>query len=165
MPPRCQIVPCCCLLIVLFMAGCSSSYIKASVPDNPLDRVARQAQEDWTVERVDANTLHLSDAWPIYSVAALGYGASHATLYYDSAGSELNVQYYFKAYPMMTLWIPISIDAEPGALGALLKPTMKAQINRLIGWSGGTITARRAGDRSESFPPRPMPEAAASSAR
>jgi hypothetical protein len=37
----------------------------------------------------------------------------------------------------------------------LLSPfsSLKGQINRLIGWSGGTITARRAGDRSESFPP------------
>lgn len=153
MRPRDHAIQYCCLFIGLFMAGCSASYIKASVPDNPLDRVAQQAKEEWSLERVNANMLEISDAWPIYSIGALGYGASHATLHYDPADSELNVQYYFKAYPLMTLWIPISIDAESGLFGAALKPTMRDQINRLIGWSGGTITSRRAGDRSEPFPP------------
>jgi len=77
------------LIASLVTVGCSSSatYIKAAVPDNPLDRVAQQAHENWSVERVDANTLELSDAWPLYSLGALGYGASHANLSYDPAGS------------------------------------------------------------------------------
>jgi hypothetical protein len=144
------------LIVSLVVAGCSSSatYIRATVPEHPLDRVAQQAQENWSVGRVDANTLELSDAWPTYSFGALGYGASHATLFYDSAGSELHLQYYFKAYPMMTLWIPFSIDAEPGAFGAALKPTMNDQISDIMKWSGGTVTVRRSGERSEAFPPQ-----------
>lgn len=147
----------CLLLACLFSVGCSSSatYIKATVPDHPLERLAQQAQENWSVDRVDANTLELSDAWPTYSFGALGYGASHANLFYDPAASELNMQYYFKAFPIMTLWIPFSIDAEPGAFGAALKPTMNDQINEIMKWSSGTITSRRTGERSEPFPPQP----------
>ena len=151
------------LMLALVLTGCSSSatYIRAAVPNHPLDRVAQQAQESWSVERVDANRLELSDAWPTYSVGALGYGASHANLFYDPAGSELHVQYYFKAYPIMTLWIPFSIDAEPGAFGAVLKPTMNDQIKDIMRWSSGTITSRRAGERSEAFPPQLQPNPAA----
>lgn len=134
---------------------------RATVPEHPLDRVAQQAQENWSVDRVDANRMELSDAWPTYSFGALGYGASHANLFYDPAGSELHVQYYFKAYPMMTLWIPFSIDAEPGAFGAALKPTMNDQINDILKWSDGTITLRRTGERSESFPPQLTPKTTA----
>ncbi|HRB16119.1 MAG TPA: hypothetical protein PK224_10045 [Nitrospira sp.] len=146
----------CILLVGLFASGCSSSatYIRATVPDHPLDRVAQQSQEQWSVEKVDANTLSMSDGWPAYSFGALGYGASHANLSFDPTTSELDVQYYFKAFPIMTLWIPFSIDAEPGAFGAALKPTMNDQINEIIKWSGGTIISRRAGDRSEPFPPK-----------
>lgn len=88
------------VLVVLLIGtfGCSSAtYIRATVTGNPLDRVAQQAQEDWSVERVDANTLHISDAWPIHSVGALGYSASHANLSYDAPGSVLNIQYYFQS--------------------------------------------------------------------
>ena len=147
----------CILLMGPFINGCSSSatYIKATVPDNPLDRVTRQSQEHWSIDRVDANMLKLSDAWPGYSFGALGYGASYANLFFDPATSEMNVQYYFRAFPIMTLWIPFSIDAEPGAFGMALKPTMNDQINEIIKWSGATITSRRAGDRSEPFPPQP----------
>ena len=72
------------LLLVTF--GCSSAtYIRAKVTDNPLDRVAQQAQEDWSVTRVDANTLRISDAWPIHSFFSLGYTASHAHLFFGSS--------------------------------------------------------------------------------
>jgi hypothetical protein len=154
------------LIVSLAVAGCSSSatYIRATVPDDPLDRVARQAQENWSVDRVDANTLYLSDAWPTYSFGALGYGASHAHLFYDPTGAELHLQYYFKAYPMMTLWIPFSIDAEPGAFGAALKATMNDQINDILKWSDGTIASRRTGERSEAFPPPLNPKTAATKA-
>lgn len=151
-----RLVGMCILLVGLFTVGCSSSatYIKATVPNHPLDRIAQQSQEQWSIERVDANTLHLSDAWTAYSFGALGYGASYANLYFDPMASELNVQYYFRAFPIMTLWIPFSIDAESGAFGAALKPTMNDQINEIIKWSGGTIISRRAGERSEPFPPQ-----------
>ena len=133
--------------------GCSgASYIRATVPDNPLQRVAQQAQEDWSVERVDENTLHLRDSWPIHSVLALGYSASYANLFYDPAVSELYLQYYFKSFQPVTLWIPFSIDAEPGFVGGALKPTMNQQIDDILKWSDATITSRRSGSRSEAFP-------------
>lgn len=138
-----------------------STYIRATVPEDPLDRVAQQAQEHWSVVRVDANVLELSGAWPTYSCGAPGCGASHAILFYDSAGSELHLQYYFKAYPMMTLWISFSIDAEPVVFGATLTPTMNDQINDIMKWSDGTVTLRRSGERSEPFPPQVKPKASA----
>ncbi|MBS0170886.1 MAG: hypothetical protein JSR62_11075 [Nitrospira sp.] len=144
------------LLMGLCTVGCSSSatYIRATVPDHPLDRIAQQSQEQWSIERVDANTLKLSDAWPMYSFGALGYGASYANLVFDPTASELNVQYYFRAFAIMRQWIPFSIDAESGVFGVALKPTMNDQINEIIKWSGGTIISRRAGERSEPFPPQ-----------
>lgn len=143
------------ILVVLLLAtfGCSSAtYIRAKVTDNPLDRVAQQAQEDWSVERVDANNLQLSDAWPIHSVLALGYSASHANLSYDTAVSELNIQYYFQSNQLLMLFIPFYLDAEPGFVGGALKPTMNGQVDDILRWSGGSVSLRRAGDKSEPFP-------------
>jgi hypothetical protein len=141
------------LFFTLAAFGCSgASYIKATVPDNPIQRVAQQAQQEWSVERVDENTLHLRDSWPIHSIFALGYSASYANLFYDPSVPELNIQYYFKSYQPVTLWIPFSLDAEPGFAGGALKPIMNQQIDDILRWSGATITSRRAGSRSEAFP-------------
>lgn len=39
------------VVLMLVLSGCSTAtYIRADVVDNPLDRVARQAQEEWSVE-------------------------------------------------------------------------------------------------------------------
>lgn len=142
------------LVHALVALGCSATYIRARVPDSPLQRVAQQAQVEWSVERVDENTLQLGDVWPLYSIAALGYGASYAYLFYDPSGSELSVQYYFGASILGTLWIPVSLDAEPGFLFGALKPIMNQQINDILRWSGATIISRRSGPRSEPFPPK-----------
>jgi hypothetical protein len=141
-------------LFVTFSAfGCAgASYVRATVQDNPLQRVAERAQEEWSVERVDENTLRLRDSWPIHSVFALGYSASYANLFYDPSGSELYFQYYFKSFQPLTLWIPYSIDAEPGFVGGALKPIMNQQIDDILKWSDATVTSRRSGSRSEAFP-------------
>lgn len=155
---RCHIsVPCRLFLLFFTLAalGCSgATYIKATVHDNPLQRVAQQAQEDWSVERVDENTLHLRDLWPIHSFFALGYSASYANLFYDPSVSELDLQYYFKSYQPVMLWMPFSIDAEPGFAGAALKPIMERQIDDILRWSDATIISRRSGSRFEQFPQR-----------
>lgn len=145
------------MLIVLLIGtfGCSSAtYIRAKVTENPLDRVAQQAKESWTVERIDANTLELSDAWPIHSVLSLGYSASHANLAYNAADSVLDIRYYFKSNQLFLLFIPFSLDAEPGFVGGALKPIMNDQINDVLRWSGASVLSRRAGEMSETFPPK-----------
>jgi hypothetical protein len=152
----------CCAAVYLFLVGCSASYIKVSVPDNPLDRVSEKAQMEWSVERVDSNTLELSDAWPFSCIARLGYVASHAILYYDPAGSELHVQYYLKTFPLVTLWIPISVDAEPGGIDGRSKPLMRIQIDQIIEWTGGRIMSRHSVARSDPFPPTSEPTMPAS---
>jgi len=140
------------LLLVTF--GCSSAtYIRAKVTDNPLDRVAQQAQEDWSVTRVDANTLRISDAWPIHSFFSLGYTASHAHLFFNKSDSALNIQYFLQSNQIGTLFIPIYIDAEPGFVGGALKPIMNGQIDDILRWSGASVISRRAGQQSEPFPP------------
>lgn len=142
------------LFFTLTAYGCTgASYIKATVPDNPIQRVAQEAEPEWSVERIDENTLHLRDSWPIHSLFALGYSASYAHLFYDPSVPELNIQYYFKSYQPTTLWIPFSIDAEPGFAGGALKPTMNQQIEDILRWSGATVTSRRGGSTSEAFPP------------
>jgi hypothetical protein len=144
------------ILVVLVLAtfGCSSAtYIRANVTENPLDRVAQQAQEDWTVERVDANTLHLTDSWPIHSILSLGRSVSKANLSYDGQNSALDIQYYFQSNQLGLLFIPMYLDAEPGFAGGALKPIMNGQVNDILRWSGASVISRRAGEQSEPFPP------------
>ena len=50
------------IVFLLGMFGCSrATYIRATVTDNPLGWVEQQAQADWSIKRVDANTLYLSE--------------------------------------------------------------------------------------------------------
>ena len=141
------------VLLLLGTFGCSSAtYIRATVPDNPLNRIAQEAQEDWSVKKENANTLHLSDAWPIHSIFSLGYSASHANLFYDPTDSVLNIQYFFQSNQLTLLFIPFFIDAELGFAGGALKPIMNGQINDILRWSGSTLLSRRAGETSEQFP-------------
>ncbi len=145
------------MLVVLVLAtfGCSSAtYIRANVTENPLDRVAQQAQEDWTVERVDANTLQLTDSWPIHSILSLGRSVSKANLSYDGQNSALDIQYYFQSNQLGLLFIPIYLNAEPGFTGGALKPIMNSQVSDILRWSGASVESRRAGKQSEPFPPR-----------
>ena len=85
------------VLVVLFLGtlGCSTTFIQATVTDNPLDQVEQQAQEeDWSTERENADTLHLSHAWVVPSIVNLGYVVSHSNLVYNHADSVLYIQYY-----------------------------------------------------------------------
>ena len=145
-------------VVVFGTFGCSSAtYIQAKVVDNPLDRIEQKAQEDWTVKRTSANSLQLSDAWPFHSVGALGYSASHANLVYDNTASMLDLQYYLQSNQLLTLFLPMTLDAEPGAWGALLKPTMNDQITDILRWGNASIVSRRGGDTSEPFPSKTSP--------
>lgn len=144
------------ILVVLVLAtfGCSSAtYIRAKATENPLDRVAQQAQNDWTVERVDANTLQLTDSWPIHSIFSLGRSVSRANLSYDGQNSALDIQYYFQSNQLGLLFIPAYLDAEPGFVGGALKPIMNGQVDDILRWSGAPVISRRAGEQSEPFPP------------
>ena len=144
------------ILVVLVLAtfGCSSAtYIRAKATENPLDRVAQQAQNDWSVERVDANTLQLTDSWPIHSILSLGRSVSRANLSYDGQNSALDIQYYFQSNQLGLLFIPMYLDAEPGFVGGALKPIMSDQVNDILRWSGVSVESRRAGKQSEPFPP------------
>lgn len=142
------------LILVQFVGafGCSATYLQTKVSDNPLDRIAEQASKDWSVERIDANTLELTNTWPLHSLGSLGYSASHANLFFDAMKYELNIQYYLQTNQLLTLWIPTYIDAESGAWGAALKPTMNKQISEILRWSGASVLSRRAVDKSEPFP-------------
>lgn len=141
------------LLLLIATFGCSSAtYIRAKVTDNPLDKVAEQAKENWSIDRPNPNNLHISDAWPFHSALALGYSASHANLTYDTNDLTLDIQYYFQSNQLLMLFIPFYLDAEPGFVGGALKPTMTEQINSILRWSGATVVSRRAGDKSEPFP-------------
>lgn len=138
---------------MLVTLGCSgATYIQATVNTNPIERVAQQAKNEWSVEQVDENTLHLRNLWPTHSFFALGYSASYANLFYNSTAKELDLQYYFSSHQPVLLWFPFSIDAEPGFAGGAIKPIMNKQIEDILTWSGATLTSRHAGDRSERFP-------------
>ena len=147
------------LLLMLVAVGCSSAtYIKSTVNTNPIQRVAQQAINEWSVEQVDENTLHLRNVWPVHSFFALGYSASYVNLFYNPTAKELDLQYYFSSHQPFLLWFPFSIDAEPGFTGGALKPIMNSQIEDILTWSGATLASRRAGDRSDPFPTGKTPE-------
>ena len=154
------------LALLLGTFGCSSAtYIQAKVADNPLDRVAQQAQENWSVERVDANTLHLSDFWPIHSCYVFGYSASHANLFYATSDSVLHIQYYLQVNQLLLLFIPIYLNAEASGVGAeflgfesTLRLIMNDQIYNILQWSGARVLSRRDVNESEQFPPKSTTE-------
>ena len=141
------------LSFVLNTMGCSASYIRATVKDNPLDVVASEAQTDWSVDRLDRNTLRLTQSHVLASILMLGYCASHATLFYDATTSELKMQYYLQGNYLMTLWMPARTDAElrPGPSG--LKSALNHEIDDILRWSEASVTERRLGKKSEPFPP------------
>lgn len=150
------------IVLLLGMFGCSSAtYIRAKTTENPLDRVAQQAQSDWSVERVDATTLQLTDAWPIHSVFSIGRSVSRANLSYDGQNSTLDIQYFFQTNSLGLLFIPSYIDAEPGFVGGALKPIMNEQINHILRWSEASVQSRRSGARDETFPPNRVAAGAA----
>lgn len=152
------------VLIVLLLGtfGCAATYIRATTTDYPLDRVEQNAQEEWSTERVDANTLHLSNVWPFRSFFALGYVASHAHLVYDSTNAVLHIQYYLSTINPASLFIPITNDAEPRncTYRCWYDSTldMNEDINNILQWSGASVISRRGGKLSETFPPQePIP--------
>lgn len=141
------------LTSTLLTFGCTgATYIRATVNDNPLDRVAQQAQKEWTVQRVDENTLRLRDVWPIFSVASFGYTASYANIIYNPSVHEIDLQYYLRFQSLLYLFIPIYNNAEPNING-VSSPIMEGQINDILTWSGATQKFRRSGSESEPFPP------------
>jgi len=150
------------VVLLLGIVGCSrATYIRATVTDNPLDRIAQFAQlKDWSIERVDANTLHLSDAWPLQCILSLGYSASHANLAYNPTEAVMYVQYYLKWQGLVTLLIPMSGDAEQKFTyrEPAYKYTMNEQINEILRWSRASVISRRGDWMSDIFPPpRPTP--------
>lgn len=152
------------LLLVLLVGtfGCSgrATYISAMVTDNPLDRVAQQAKEAWSVERVDANTLHLSKVGPFCSVLILGYCSNHAKLFYATSYSVLHIQSYHQKRSLYALFIPLHFDDVPTDFGGPLFPNLgwipqlilSYQIDDILKWSRASVITRRTGDWSESFP-------------
>ena len=141
------------LYFLLNTMGCSASYIRATVKDNPLDVVASEAQTDWSVDWIDHYTLRLTQSHVLASILMLGYCASHATLFYDASASELKMQYYLQGNYLMTLWMPVRSDAElrPGPSG--LKSALNHEIDDILRWSGASVTERRVVKKSEPFPP------------
>ena len=141
------------LFFLLNTIGCSASYIRAIVNDNPLDLVASAAQTDWSVDRIDDYTLRLSRSHVLASMLMLGYCASHATLFYDASASELKIQYYLQGNYLMTPWMPARTDAELGPEPNKLKAALNHEIDDILRWSGASVTERRLVKKSEPFPP------------
>ena len=141
------------LFFLLSTMGCSASYIRATVKDNPLDVVAKEAQTDWSVDRIDQYTLRLTRSDVLASILMFGYCASHATLFYDASASELKMQYYLQGNYLMTLWMPARTDAELGPEPSKLKLALNHEIDDILRWSGASVTERRVVKKSEPFPP------------
>jgi len=143
------------LFFLLVTMGCSASYIRATVKDNPLDVVASKAQTDWSVDWVDHYTLRLTKSHVPASILMFGYCASHATLFYDASASELKMEYYLQGNYLMTLWMPARSDAELGPEPSALKLALNHEIDDILRWSGASVTERRIVKKSEPFPPTP----------
>ena len=142
------------LFFLLNTLACSASYIRATAKDNPLDVVAREAQTDWSVDRIDPYTLRLTKSHVLASILMLGYCSSHANLFYDASTSELKMQYYLQGNYLMTVWMPARTDAELGPVPSQLKLALNHEIDDILRWSGASVTERKAVKKSEPFPPR-----------
>lgn len=147
------------VVLLLGTVGCSSAtHIRATAKYNPLDRVEQKAQEDWSIDRVDTNTLDLSKFWPGYSISALGYAASLADLVYDHADSVLYVPYYFKIISPFYLFIPTTHDADHRRseykYSWSLSRRMNDELDDTLRWSGASVISGRGGKLSETFPQR-----------
>jgi hypothetical protein len=140
------------LFFLLNTMGCSASYLRATVKDNPLDVVASEAETDWSVDWIDQHTLRLTKSHVLASILMFGYCASHATLFYDASASELKMQYYLQGNYLMTLWMPARTDAELGPEPSELKLALNHEIDDILRWSGASVTERRVVKKSEPFP-------------
>ena len=148
------------LLISTLVSGCSTAtHISARVAagTKPLDAIAKSAAAEYAVDRIDDNRLRLRDSWVWSSIGGIGYYASIANLHHDPASNKLHLEYYLRANPLMTLWIPVALHAEPGFVGGALKGTMNGQINDILGWANATSESR-----SEQPIGTPFPSSAAS---
>jgi len=141
------------LCFLLNTMGCSASYLRGTVKDNPLEVVAREARTDWSVDWIDQHTLRLTKSHILSSILMLGYCASHATLFYDASASELKMQYYLQGNYLMTLWIPARTDAEGGPEPSKLKLALNHEIDDILRWSGASVTERKVVKKSGPFPP------------
>ena len=119
---------------VVLIAGCSITHFSVPMSSNPLEQVATQAAEEYNVSWVDETTLTLTETWPLHSIFSIGYTAFHANLHY-SAG-QLEGDFYLQSNQVGFLFIPIYIDTGPGFFGLALKPTMRGQMDQILGFAG-----------------------------
>lgn len=146
------------LLLVLLVGtfGCgggTATYIQAKVTDNPLDRVAQQAQEDWSLDRVDANTLHLSQVEPLESVIAIGYCAFHAKLFYAESDSVLHIQYYLQKNTFYhNLFLSILDTTHSDFEQHQPLSIANRKIYDILRWSKASVITRYGGPWYEPFP-------------
>ncbi len=122
------------LAFTTITTGCTVTHITAPAPADALKRDADAAAADFSVHWVNDKTLEISDAWVAHSILALGYTRFCADLEYDNG--QLEGDFYLKTNNLMTLFLPATLDTGPGFVGALLKPTMRGQMEDILGWAG-----------------------------
>ncbi len=130
-----------CILCALafLISGCSSvTHFRGQVPENPLQKVAEQAAPEFSATWVDDKTLRLKDLWPIHSILSIGYTRFYADLQY--ASGELEGDFYLQSNQLGVLFITMRIDTGPGLSGAMLKPLMRKQMEKVLNYAG-TSTA------------------------
>jgi len=123
------------LTLAAITSGCSTvTHVTAPAPPDALKKVAAAAAADFSVNWVDDKHLEISDAWVGISILGLGYTRFCADLEY--ANGKLDGDFYLKTNQLMTLYIPATLDTGPGISGAMLKPTMRDQMEDILGWAG-----------------------------
>lgn len=126
-----------CLIFAFLFSGCAVTNIHSRVDSNPLKTIAEKASKDFSIAWISDDTLKISDWWPIHSISSFGYTAFHANLHYSE--NLLEGDYYLQSNQLFFLFMPVTIDSGPGLFGAILKPYMRSQIDKILGYAGISI--------------------------
>ena len=73
------------LFLVLLSIGCAqtASYVRAPVRENPIPKIAKLAEQEYSVNLIDDFNLEIRDTWPFHSFLILGWASFNAHLHYS----------------------------------------------------------------------------------
>lgn len=122
------------VVAALALGGCSTTTFLTDSEATSLERVAERASAaGWSIGEHTDTTLRISETWPWYSAASIGYAAFHADIVRTPPRVEFRL--YLQANGLGTLWFPTRIDADDGFYGLALKPAIRRSAHQVLDWA------------------------------
>jgi hypothetical protein len=138
------------IVLVAVATGCGTvSRVTAHSPSNPTTKIESRATPEWYVERLDENTIELRKAWMFLlyweiSVAQVRYlpGKELAVVEF-AAGEAMWSGGFCRPQVNERPCLVSYLDAEFGCVGLCLKPTLRAQLSKILTWGELDVVERR----------------------